>query len=62
MKNSVLELPLYIFNIYDIRSERFGVHYVDFESPDRTRTQKDSAKFLTQLFADNGFPEPEPKK
>jgi beta-glucosidase/6-phospho-beta-glucosidase/beta-galactosidase len=39
-------------------SERFGVHYVDYTSADRTRTPKNSAAALTKIFADNGFPEP----
>jgi len=42
-------------------TERFGVHFVDFNDPERPRTPKESAKFLTTLFADNGFPEPDKK-
>lgn len=42
-------------------SERFGLHYVDFNDPARTRTPKDSAKFYTKLITDNGF-KPEPKE
>ncbi|KAG4067037.1 hypothetical protein HA402_000028 [Bradysia odoriphaga] len=34
---------------------RFGVHYVDFNNPDRPRTPKGSAKQLAKIFADNGF-------
>jgi lactase-phlorizin hydrolase len=36
--------------------ERFGVHFVDYTSPNRTRTPKLSAQTLTRIFADNGFP------
>ncbi|XP_030855549.1 lactase-phlorizin hydrolase [Strongylocentrotus purpuratus] len=36
-------------------SQRFGLHYVDFDDPERPRTQKNSAKWLTGLVADNGF-------
>ncbi len=39
-------------------SARFGVHYVDFDDENRTRTPKESAIQLTKIFADNGFPEP----
>jgi lactase-phlorizin hydrolase len=39
-------------------SERFGVHFVDYTSPDRTRTPKESANVLKKIFADNGFPQP----
>jgi lactase-phlorizin hydrolase len=38
-------------------SERFGVHFVDFEDQNRPRTPKDSTKLLKQIFADNGFVE-----
>ena len=38
-------------------SERFGMHYVDFEDPDRVRTPKESSKFYAQIVADNGFVE-----
>jgi len=38
-------------------SERFGLHYVDFEDPDRPRTPKASAKFYTSIIQDNGFPD-----
>ncbi|XP_037025293.1 myrosinase 1-like [Bradysia coprophila] len=37
---------------------RFGVHYVDFEDANRTRTPKESALQLTKIFAENGFPQP----
>ncbi|XP_072173496.1 lactase/phlorizin hydrolase-like [Diadema setosum] len=36
-------------------TQRFGLHYVDFEDPDRPRTRKESADWLTRLVADNGF-------
>jgi hypothetical protein len=36
-------------------SEKFGVHSVDFNDPDRTREAKESSRFLKQLFQDNGF-------
>ncbi|XP_046557696.1 lactase-phlorizin hydrolase-like [Haliotis rubra] len=35
--------------------ERFGVHHVDFDSTDRTRTPRSSAAFLRHVFKDNGF-------
>ncbi|XP_038073990.1 lactase-phlorizin hydrolase-like [Patiria miniata] len=38
-------------------TQRFGLHYVDFEDPDRPRTQKDSAAFYAGLVAYNGFEE-----
>lgn len=49
-----------IFNFMHIfpPSARFGLHYVDFDDANRTRTPKDSAIQLTKIFADNGFPEP----
>lgn len=36
-------------------SERFGLHYVDFNDKNRTRTPKASAKFYKQLITENGF-------
>ena len=36
-------------------SERFGLHYVDFNDPERPRTAKDSAKLYAQIVKDNGF-------
>ncbi|OXA40455.1 myrosinase 1 [Folsomia candida] len=36
-------------------TERFGVHWVNFSDPDRTRTPKKSAAFLKELFTNNGF-------
>jgi len=37
-------------------TERFGIHYVDFDDPDRLpRERKASADYLTQIIADNGF-------
>ena len=38
--------------------ERFGMHYIDFDDPERQRTPKASAIYYTQIIADNGFPEP----
>ena len=38
--------------------ERFGIHYIDFESEDKPRVQKASARYIAQIIADNGFPEP----
>ncbi|XP_067663553.1 lactase/phlorizin hydrolase-like [Haliotis asinina] len=35
--------------------ERFGVHHVDFNSTNRTRTPRSSAAFLRHVFQDNGF-------
>nr|XP_022342919.1 uncharacterized protein LOC111136393 isoform X1 [Crassostrea virginica] len=36
-------------------AERFGIHYVDFTDPNRTRTPKASAMFFKQLIRENGF-------
>lgn len=36
-------------------SQRFGLHYVDFHSPDRPRTPKTSAYFYSQLIQQNRF-------
>lgn len=36
--------------------ERFGVHWVNFDHPDRPRIPKNSAIELKKIFADNGFP------
>lgn len=33
-------------------TERFGIHYIDFDSTDKTRVPKDSAKFFKQFMAD----------
>ncbi|XP_077982368.1 cytosolic beta-glucosidase-like [Glandiceps talaboti] len=37
-------------------TERFGIHYVDFDDDERPRTQKESAKLYAQIIEDNGFP------
>ncbi|XP_053185093.1 lactase/phlorizin hydrolase-like [Scomber japonicus] len=36
-------------------SERFGLHHVNFDSPDRPRTPKQSAYFYSQIIQKNGF-------
>ncbi|XP_047456730.1 lactase-phlorizin hydrolase-like [Mugil cephalus] len=36
-------------------SQRFGLHYVNFDSPDRPRLPKQSAYFYNQLIKKNGF-------
>ena len=36
-------------------TQRFGLHYVDFEDDDRPRTQKASANFYSELIENNGF-------
>ncbi|XP_030643198.1 lactase-phlorizin hydrolase-like [Chanos chanos] len=36
-------------------SERFGLHYVDFEDPNRPRTPKKSAYYYAQVIELNGF-------
>ncbi|XP_066497099.1 lactase/phlorizin hydrolase [Hoplias malabaricus] len=36
-------------------SERFGLHYVDFEDPDRPRTPKSSAYYYSQIIQSHGF-------
>ena len=41
-------------------TQRFGLHYVDFEDPQRPRTQKESAQFYKSLAAYNGFEEDGP--
>ncbi|KAG7282274.1 hypothetical protein CRUP_033801, partial [Coryphaenoides rupestris] len=39
-------------------SERFGLHHVNFELPDRPRTPKQSAYFYSKLIENNGFVSP----
>lgn len=39
-------------------SEKFGLHYVDFNNPDRPRTPKASANWYSQMIKDNAFIEP----
>ncbi len=36
-------------------SEKFGLHRVDMESDARTRTPKESTKFLRGIFQNNGY-------
>lgn len=36
-------------------SERFGLHYVDFNDPEKTRIPKASALFYKKIITDNGF-------
>ncbi|XP_078407434.1 lactase/phlorizin hydrolase-like [Cetorhinus maximus] len=36
-------------------SQRFGLHYVNFEDSNRPRTPKESAYFYTQIIENNGF-------
>ena len=36
-------------------TQKFGLVRVDFDSPNRTRTAKESSKFLAKLAEDNGF-------
>lgn len=36
-------------------TERFGLHYVDYDDPERPRTPKESSKFLKKLSMNNGF-------
>lgn len=38
-------------------NERFGLHYVNFDDPDRPRTPKTSAYFYSKVIERNGFPE-----
>ena len=38
-------------------SEKFGLHSVDFNDPDRPRTPKESSKYLKSLVLANGFVE-----
>ena len=40
-------------------TEKFGLHYVDFDDPERPRSPKASAKYYAQLIRDNGFVERE---
>ena len=35
--------------------ERFGLHYVDFDDPNRPRIPKESSKYFKQIVENNGF-------
>lgn len=37
-------------------SQRFGLHYVNFQDADRPRTPKESAHFFSSVIQNNGFP------
>lgn len=41
---------------FDLFSERFGIHWVNFTHPDRPRIPKKSATELKKIFSENGFP------
>jgi len=36
-------------------TEKFGLHFVDMEDPNRARSMKNSAKFYAQIASNNGF-------
>ena len=38
-------------------TEKFGLHFVDFNDPARPRSVKDSAKWFKNLISENGFTE-----
>ena len=38
-------------------TEKFGLHYVNQSDPARTRTPKESSRYLSRLVAENGFSE-----
>ena len=38
--------------------EKFGMHAVDMNDPERKRVAKASARYFAQVISDNGFPEP----
>ncbi|XP_071511185.1 lactase/phlorizin hydrolase-like [Diadema antillarum] len=40
-------------------SERFGMHYVDFNDPERPREAKQSARDYAEIIVNNGFKQPE---
>ncbi len=44
--------------LYRFFREKFGLHYVDFNDPERPRTPKASAAFYNKLAVDNGFVDP----
>ena len=45
---------MYYFFFF-LPSEKFGLHAVDFADPDRPRTPKESAKYISDLARQNGF-------
>ena len=47
-KNNILEI------ISKFR-EKFGLHSVDFNDPERPRTPKASSKYLKEIITNNGF-------
>ncbi len=38
-------------------SDKFGVHSVDFDDPERPRTPKESSRYLADIVKTNGFVE-----
>ena len=38
-------------------TEKFGLHHVNMSDPARTRTPKESSRYLSRLIAENGFSE-----
>ncbi|XP_053327174.1 lactase/phlorizin hydrolase [Spea bombifrons] len=42
-------------------SQRFGLHYVDFENANRQRTPKESAYLFSNIIESNGFPQTKKK-
>ena len=43
--------------ISSFNREKFGLHHVDFNDPERPRTPKESSKFFKYLAMNNGFVE-----